>query len=48
MALERGLWDRGEEIAALGLEPVAEHDIYVFGGGQAILRNPSGTLIGGL
>ena len=47
VALERGLWDRGDEITALGLEPVAEPDVYVFGGGQAILRNPSGTLIGG-
>ncbi len=47
VALERGLWDRGDEVKALGLEPVIEPDVYVFGGGQAILRNPSGTLIGG-
>ncbi len=47
VALEHGLWDRGDEVKALGLEPVAEPDVYVFGGGQAILRNPSGTLIGG-
>ena len=45
--LERGLWDRAGELEATGLQPVPEQDIYLFGGGQAILRNPSGTLIGG-
>jgi gamma-glutamyltranspeptidase / glutathione hydrolase len=45
--LERGLWDRGGEIEAMGLEPVAEANTYLFGGGQAILRTPHGSLIGG-
>jgi gamma-glutamyltranspeptidase / glutathione hydrolase len=45
--LERGLWDRAEEVSRVGLEPVLEPDIYLFGGGQAILRTPEGTLIGG-
>lgn len=45
--LEQGLWDRAAEIEAVGLEPVAEHDPYLFGGGQAILRTSHGTLIGG-
>jgi gamma-glutamyltranspeptidase/glutathione hydrolase len=45
--LERGLWDRAEEVAALGLEPVAETDTYPFGGGQAIMRTTAGTLVGG-
>jgi gamma-glutamyltranspeptidase/glutathione hydrolase len=45
--LEYGLWDRADEVSRLGLEPVAEPDIYLFGGGQAILRNPEGTLTGG-
>jgi gamma-glutamyltranspeptidase/glutathione hydrolase len=45
--LERGLWDRAGEVAALGLQPVAESDMYLFGGGQAIMRTTHGTLIGG-
>jgi gamma-glutamyltranspeptidase/glutathione hydrolase len=45
--LERGMWDRAAEVASLGLEPVAESDTYLFGGGQAILRTSAGTLIGG-
>jgi gamma-glutamyltranspeptidase / glutathione hydrolase len=45
--LEYGLWDRAEEVSRLGLEPVLEPDLYLFGGGQAILRAPQGTLIGG-
>jgi gamma-glutamyltranspeptidase len=45
--LEHGLWDRAEEVAALGLEPVAERNVYLFGGGQAIMRTAHGTLIGG-
>lgn len=45
--LEHGLWDRGGDVAALGLEPVEETDTYPFGGGQAIMRTPSGTLVGG-
>jgi gamma-glutamyltranspeptidase / glutathione hydrolase len=45
--LERGLWDRADEVSRLGLEPITEPDLYLFGGGQAILRNPEGTLIGG-
>jgi gamma-glutamyltranspeptidase / glutathione hydrolase len=45
--LERGLWDRADEASRVGLEPVPEPDIYLFGGGQAILRAPEGTLIGG-
>jgi gamma-glutamyltranspeptidase / glutathione hydrolase len=45
--LERGLWDSAGGLEATGLEPVAERDIYMFGGGQAILRTPAGTLIGG-
>jgi gamma-glutamyltranspeptidase/glutathione hydrolase len=47
VALERGLWDRAPEIAAIGLEPVAEPSLYPFGGGQAIMRTEHGTLIGG-
>lgn len=45
--LEYGLWDRADEVAALGLEPVQESDTYLFGGGQAILRTSAGTLAGG-
>jgi gamma-glutamyltranspeptidase/glutathione hydrolase len=45
--LEHGMWERADEVAALGLEPVAERDTYMFGGGQAIVRSPYGTLIGG-
>jgi gamma-glutamyltranspeptidase / glutathione hydrolase len=45
--LEQGLWDRAEEVARMGLQPVAERETYLFGGGQAILRTASGTLIGG-
>ncbi|HSC04097.1 MAG TPA: gamma-glutamyltransferase [Solirubrobacteraceae bacterium] len=45
--LEYGLWDRAEEVSRLGLEPVLEPDLYLFGGGQAVLRTPEGTLIGG-
>ncbi len=45
--LESGLWDRADEVAAQGLEPVRESDTYLFGGGQAIMRTPAGTLIGG-
>lgn len=45
--LERGLWDRGEDVARMGLEAVPEPDTYLFGGGQAILRTSQGTLIGG-
>jgi len=45
--LEQGLWPRATEVEALGLEPVYERDVGLFGGGQAILRTPYGTLIGG-
>jgi gamma-glutamyltranspeptidase/glutathione hydrolase len=45
--LEHGLWDQAEEISQMGLEPVAEENTYLFGGGQAIVRTPAGTLIGG-
>jgi gamma-glutamyltranspeptidase/glutathione hydrolase len=45
--LERGLWDRAGEVASIGLEPVQEADTYMFGGGQAIMRTPAGTLLGG-
>jgi gamma-glutamyltranspeptidase/glutathione hydrolase len=45
--LENGLWDRAEEVSRLGLEPVLEPDLYLFGGGQAIMRTGHGTLIGG-
>ncbi|MBV9797468.1 MAG: gamma-glutamyltransferase [Solirubrobacterales bacterium] len=45
--LEEGLWDRAAEIAAMDLEPVAEPNLYLFGGGQAIMRTEHGTLIGG-
>ena len=45
--LEEGLWDAAGEVAALGLAPVLETEISVFGGGQAILRTSFGTLIGG-
>jgi gamma-glutamyltranspeptidase / glutathione hydrolase len=47
VALEQGLWDCAADVAALGLEPIAERDLYLFGGGQAILRSECGTLIGG-
>jgi gamma-glutamyltranspeptidase/glutathione hydrolase len=45
--LEQGLWDRAAELAGPGLQPVAERDAYLFGGGQAIMRTAHGTLIGG-
>ena len=45
--LERGLWQRAGEVAAMGLEPVLEPSVYPFGGGQAIIRTVHGTLIGG-
>lgn len=45
--LEEGLWGCAEAVSALGLEPVRERDVSVFGGGQAILRTADGTLIGG-
>lgn len=45
--LERGLWERAGEVTSIGLEPVAESDTYVFGGGQVIMRTPAGTLLGG-
>lgn len=45
--LERGLWERADEVTSMGLEPVAEADTYLFGGGQVIMRTPAGTLIGG-
>src|SRR5581483_6212740 len=45
--LERGLWERAGEVSSIGLEPVAESDTYVFGGGQVIMRTPTGTLLGG-
>jgi gamma-glutamyltranspeptidase/glutathione hydrolase len=45
--LERGLWDRAGEVESIGLEPVEETDTYLFGGGQAIMRAPAGTLLGG-
>jgi gamma-glutamyltranspeptidase/glutathione hydrolase len=45
--LERGLWDRAGDVKALGLQPVAETDTYLFGGGQAIMRTEHDTLIGG-
>jgi gamma-glutamyltranspeptidase/glutathione hydrolase len=45
--LERGLWERAGEVTSIGLEPVAETDTYLFGGGQVIMRTPAGTLLGG-
>jgi gamma-glutamyltranspeptidase/glutathione hydrolase len=45
--LEQGLWDHAPIVTGLGLEPLLERDIDVFGGGQAILRTEHGTLIGG-
>jgi gamma-glutamyltranspeptidase / glutathione hydrolase len=45
--LERGLWERAAEVESIGLEPVTETDTYLFGGGQAIMRTPGGTLFGG-
>jgi gamma-glutamyltranspeptidase / glutathione hydrolase len=45
--LEQGLWDSAAMISELGLEPVRERAIGVFGGGQAIVRTPYGTLMGG-
>jgi gamma-glutamyltranspeptidase/glutathione hydrolase len=47
VALERGLWDAAATVAALGLEPILERDVAMFGGGQAIQRTDHGTLIGG-
>jgi len=45
--LERGLWDQAPVVRELGLQPVCETAIEVFGGGQAIMRTGHGTLIGG-
>jgi gamma-glutamyltranspeptidase / glutathione hydrolase len=45
--LEEGLRSRDGEIRALGLEPVHEDDVALFGGGQVILRTEEGSLIGG-
>lgn len=45
--LERGLWERAGEVTSMGLQPVAEADTYLFGGGQVIMRTPAGTLLGG-
>ena len=45
--LEEGLWSSEAEVRAEGLEPVAEMDVTMFGGGQLIMRTPEGTLIGG-
>ena len=45
--LEQGLWHAADAVAALGLEPIRETDMAVFGGGQAIMRTRHGTLIGG-
>lgn len=45
--LEEGLWHREAEVLGLGLEPVREDDVALFGGGQVILRSEEGSLIGG-
>jgi gamma-glutamyltranspeptidase/glutathione hydrolase len=45
--LEQGLWDQAPAVRELGLEPIRESRIEVFGGGQAIVRTAHGTLIGG-
>jgi gamma-glutamyltranspeptidase/glutathione hydrolase len=45
--LERGLWERAGEVSSIGLEPVADSDTYLFGGGQVIMRTQAGTLLGG-
>jgi gamma-glutamyltranspeptidase/glutathione hydrolase len=44
--LERGLWDRAEELEALGVATVRERGPGGFGAGQAILRD-GGRLTGG-
>jgi gamma-glutamyltranspeptidase/glutathione hydrolase len=44
--LEEGLWERAEELAALGHEVVKEPDTFAFGGGQAILVEGD-ALVGG-
>ena len=45
--LEEGLWPRAAELEAAGHEVVLDEQIYPFGGGQCILRNDEGALIGG-
>lgn len=46
--LEPGLWPVSETLRSLGLEPVHERDLSLFGGGRAIfVERASGTLIGG-
>ena len=44
--LEEGLWDRAEELEAVGIRTVQETDTALFGGGQAILITEQG-LVGG-
>lgn len=47
LLLERGLWEVAPTLSVTGLRRVLEHDRTHFGGGQAIMRTSSGTLIGG-
>ena len=43
--LEEGLWDRAEEVEALGLEAIPSLDTRsVFGCGQAVLRTSTGVI----
>jgi gamma-glutamyltranspeptidase/glutathione hydrolase len=44
--LEKGMWKRAPEIAALGLEPIKSEERAEFGGGQAILVEGD-VLVGG-
>jgi gamma-glutamyltranspeptidase/glutathione hydrolase len=44
--LERGLWERAEELERLGHRVVRDEDRFAFGGGQAILVDGD-TLVGG-
>ncbi|MBV8941616.1 MAG: gamma-glutamyltransferase [Solirubrobacterales bacterium] len=47
LLLEKGLWAVAPALSVTGLRPVLEQDRTHFGGGQAIMRTSSGTLIGG-
>jgi gamma-glutamyltranspeptidase / glutathione hydrolase len=44
--LERGLWDRADDLGAAGIPTVCEANDFLFGGGQAILR-VGDALVGG-
>ena len=45
--LEEGLWPRAAELESAGHEVALDDQVYPFGGGQTILVNDEGTLVGG-